>query len=336
MNNCQSAPSEWISVKVSEVPATPKISAEGQTTFCAGNEVALTSNEAVGNQWYKDGIAIERATASLFKANATGSYTVKSNRDGCYSSMSQPIAVKVKEVPEAPKVAASGVTTFCDGGSVDLFSSAKEGNQWYRDGIPVEAATQSVLKVNTSGKYQVVTAKEGCTGEQSEAIQVVVNEIPEQPRTYLYGIRLWSSSTTGNQWYKNGQLIEGATDEVFTPGRMGMYQVKVTKNSCESPLSAPVQFIIGASSEVGIDEYIKIFPNPVGADGLVNLHWKLNDAPGGLTVHFRNIIGQDLGNVKVLSNMSQLKLPDVAGVYVIEVRWGKENRKVFELMKRKR
>ena len=117
---------------------------------------------------------------------------------------------------------------------------------------------------------------------------------------------------------------------------MGLYQVKVTKNSCESPLSAPVQFIIGASAEVGVDEYIKIFPNPVGPDGLVNLHWKLNDASGGVMVHVRNIIGQDLGKVNVLSNMKQIKLPDVAGVYVIEVRWGKDNLKVFEVMKRKR
>src|SRR5512141_1814683 len=40
------------------VPATPTITPQGPTTFCAGGSVNLDSSSATDNQWYLNGVAI--------------------------------------------------------------------------------------------------------------------------------------------------------------------------------------------------------------------------------------------------------------------------------------
>jgi len=46
------------------------------------------SSSAFGNQWYRDGIAIEGASASTYQATVAGNYTVNVKVDDCVSVMS--------------------------------------------------------------------------------------------------------------------------------------------------------------------------------------------------------------------------------------------------------
>ncbi|WP_159691211.1 hypothetical protein, partial [Flavobacterium sp. 9R] len=48
---------------------------------------------------------------------------------------------------------------------------------------------------------------------------------------------LSSSATTGNQWYKDGILVVGATASTYTASDSGSYTVEVTQNGCTSELS---------------------------------------------------------------------------------------------------
>lgn len=53
-------------------------------------------------------------------------------------------------------------------------------------------------------------------------------------------VTLTSSSATGNQWYKGGALISGATGQIYNATTSGIYTVVVTSNGCPSTPSAGI------------------------------------------------------------------------------------------------
>src|SRR5205814_3233884 len=138
-------------VTVNANPATPTITPDGPTTFCAGGGVNLTSTSATSYQWFKDGSPF--ATTQSILVNASGSYTVQvTNVAGC-SAISAATVVTVNANPSTPTITPDGPTTFCSGGSVNLSSSAENSYQWFKDGSPF-ATTQSI-HVTTAGSYTV-------------------------------------------------------------------------------------------------------------------------------------------------------------------------------------
>lgn len=68
-------------------PAKPTITMTGVGT----GTIVLTSSALNGNQWFRNGIAIEGATGRTFNATAQGSYSVSVNIDGCVSQVSDSI-----------------------------------------------------------------------------------------------------------------------------------------------------------------------------------------------------------------------------------------------------
>jgi len=62
-------------------PVKPTITAT-QVNF---ETVVLTSNQTIGNQWYKDGVSIPGENSNSFTASENGSYTVVSTVEGCAS-----------------------------------------------------------------------------------------------------------------------------------------------------------------------------------------------------------------------------------------------------------
>jgi large repetitive protein len=98
-----------------------------------------------------------------------GSYNIRFD-DGClsdtlFSSLSDPGA------PATPTISASGVTTFCSGGSVTLTSSSTSGNVW-----STGETTQTII-VTSSGTFNVTNSISGCS-TTSANVNVIVNNTP--------------------------------------------------------------------------------------------------------------------------------------------------------------
>ncbi|WP_284462569.1 GEVED domain-containing protein [Chryseobacterium sp.] len=247
VNGCSSSASSGTMVTVNPIPPTPTISAGGATTFCAGGSVTLTSSSATGNQWYKDGSIIPGATAQSYIFNTSGTYTVIVTTSGCSSPASAGTTVTVNPKPSTPSISAGGATTFCTGGSVTLTSSSATGNQWYKDGSIIPGATAQSYIFNTSGTYTVIVTTNGCSSAASAGTTVTVNPTPPTPTisaggatTFCTGgsVTLTSSSATGNQWYKDGSIIPGATAQSYIFNTSGTYTVIVTTSGCSSATSA--------------------------------------------------------------------------------------------------
>ena len=69
---------DTVNVTINALPNTPVVSVNGSL---------LTSSNSVGNQWYKDSVAIVNATAQTYTATTSGAYTVKTTdpTTGCVS-----------------------------------------------------------------------------------------------------------------------------------------------------------------------------------------------------------------------------------------------------------
>jgi hypothetical protein len=226
------------------VPPTPTVTPGGPTTFCTGGSVTLSSSSATGNQWYDGVTLLPGQTNQTYIATTSGNYNVVVTAL-CPSAPSASTTVTVNPIPPTPTATPGGPTTFCTGGSVTLTSSSATGNQWY-DGVTLLAGqTNSTYVATTSGNYNVVVTASGCASAPSASVSVTVNPIPPTPTITPNGSviacdsgTLTSSSATGNQWYYQGNLLPGETNQTLNVDTDGDYTVVVTLSGCSSAASA--------------------------------------------------------------------------------------------------
>ena len=251
-----SAPSASTSVTVYPLPATPTVSAGGNTSFCSGGSVVLTANASGAStyQWLLGGSPISGATAQTYTASAPGNYTViVTNSNGCASAASAVTTVSTIPAPAAATIVAGGPTSFCTGSSVILTASATgaASYQWSLNGTPITGATANTYTASASGSYTVViTGTGGCTAPASAAATVTSNPIPTAPAlnaggptTFCTGGSVvFTAGTAGAaayNWFLNGAAISGATGQTYTASASGTYSVSITSASgCTSPMSA--------------------------------------------------------------------------------------------------
>ena len=206
-------------VKVTENPLpVPIVNASGETAFCSGNNVTLSSSvTGVSYLWSNN------ATTKSIAATTTGNYSVEvTDANGCKGTST---AVTVTENPlPAPIVNASGETTFCSGKSVTLSSSITGVSYLWSN----HATTQSVSATMT-GNYSVeVTDANGCSAISSDILVTVnpllISEITITPsaNAICSGDTVTFTSTTTNggqlptyEWYVNGNL-QGENGPVFS------------------------------------------------------------------------------------------------------------------------
>ncbi|HLP56225.1 MAG TPA: FG-GAP-like repeat-containing protein [Fluviicola sp.] len=234
-NGCTSGSSIVETVTVNPVPATPNISENGPTTFCAGDSVILTSSSAADNVWSTG------ETTQSITVLASGNYTVTVDNGFC-SATSAVTTVTVNAIPSVPTITANGPTTFCDGDSVVLTSSSATDNLW-----STGESTQSIT-VSTSGSYAVEVITNGCTSGSSTVETVTVNPVPATPTisangplTFCAGdsVILTSSSAADNVW------STGETTQSITVLASGSYSVTVDNGFC-SATSATTTVTINA------------------------------------------------------------------------------------------
>jgi hypothetical protein len=100
---------------------------------------------------------------------------------------------------------------------------------------------------------------------------------------------LSSNFPTGNQWYLNSVLIQGATSQIYQPKVSGTYRVDVTTSAgCISP-SADFNFTLPATESPLTDINLIIYPVPT--NNVLNLSFELYEK-GDLQFSVWNSVGQ--------------------------------------------
>lgn len=165
--NNSSGCSDTASAKITEYPLnTPTISASGNTVFCKGASVTLTSSPAASYLWNTNAI-----TQNIVVKDS-GNYTVRTGNDsGCYAT-SAPTLVEV-DTTAKPTVTPPGPVNLCPGGSIMLTSSIENSYAWSTNAI-----TQSII-TSTPGSYTVtVTGLNGCKNTSNP---VIVTQTCDKP-----------------------------------------------------------------------------------------------------------------------------------------------------------
>ena len=284
ISDVNSGCSNTASVSITANPTpTATITPGGPTSFCTGSNVILYANTGSGYtyQWKKNGSNISGATGTTYTASTSGNYSVMITKSGC-SGLSSDVMVTVYSSPTAT-ITATGATTFCQGDSVALTASQGSTYLWST------GETSQTIFVKTGGSYNVtVTNPNGCSGSAtSQSVSVTVNPLPPVPTITQSGNTLISSSPTGNQWYINGTLINGATQQTIIASFQGTYSVVVTNSyGCSSSSD---DIVTNISETQLVPGTFQIYPNPFSNEA--NITYTLN-AKSKVTLEAYNLLGE--------------------------------------------
>ncbi len=181
-NGCSST-SAPTSVTVNPSPATPTINADGPLTFCAGDNVVLTSSASSGNAWSNSS-----ATQSITVTSA-GNYSVTvTNGDGCSTSST----VKIVTVNAVP-VAGASLT-----GPITITATpAGQNYQWIncQNNQIVTGANAVNFQAGANGNYAViVTNSNGC---KDTSTCVTVSKVSVDELNADLGLSIYPNPTNG-------------------------------------------------------------------------------------------------------------------------------------------
>jgi hypothetical protein len=242
VNNANNCADTSQGVRVIELPGVQaQLTAMGNTTFCAGDQLLLKANTAAGYsyQWLKDGQLVTAQTTDSLWVNQAGAYRVViTNSQGCFDT-SAVISIQINARPLA-NTTPTGTASFCEGDSLQINANTGTGlsYQWLLNGIAIAGANQSSIRVGQAGFYRVVVTNSSNCEDTSAVLEVLQNNRPFatispanndstcQDTAFL----LTANTGTGfiYQWLRNNVTIVGANQATLQANQTGDYRVLIT------------------------------------------------------------------------------------------------------------
>jgi hypothetical protein len=258
-NGCGSTTSVMATVNITE-PAVVEVPFVGDQTFCGNTIVADLQGQGNSLKWY---LEVDDVVALSNTANVTtGTYYVSQTVNGCESERTA-VAVNISVVPDAPIADAQ---TFCGSATVADLDATGTDLGWYTD-VSTPFPLNPTESINSGTYYVSEINLDGCESERT-AVQVTVNSIPEPTINYNTNTQSLETEVFETyQWYLEGNLIVGATDQTYLPTSTGIYTVVVTNNNCEGE---SIQFNLSTLSLRNFDLNIGLYPNPASSKITVN------------------------------------------------------------------
>jgi hypothetical protein len=172
---------------------------------------------------------------------------------------------------QLPTATIQGGDTLCGEGlstvlTVDL-TGTPPWSFYYSNGIttwfvPAQNTSPYLIVATEHGNYTILAVSDvNCTGIASGTAVVGIFPIPPAPVLSVFGSDIFSSGCCGNQWYKEGVLIPGATGSVFRPLVTAHYYDIVTVNGCTSDTSNIIYYFMTGIGLAGTDNF-SVEPNP--------------------------------------------------------------------------
>ncbi len=213
----------------------PSITASGPTIFCVGDSVRLDAGGGYVRYTWSTGDITQTVT---LKASAGVTVTVTDN-NGCTGTSSQ-VDVVVNPRPTAA-ITASGPTSFCEGGSVDLDAGAGFVSYAWSSGETVQRIT-----VTRSGSYSVrVRNVSGCDDSTSVLVRVFPLPAPVitalGPTTFCDGDSVVLDAGAG---FRSYLWSGGDRTRSIVVKRGGTYAVTVTDSNTCTATSAGVTVVV--------------------------------------------------------------------------------------------
>ncbi|TNE54536.1 MAG: T9SS type A sorting domain-containing protein [Bacteroidetes bacterium] len=304
--------SDPMSIGVKSLPTKPSISSSDvDNTVCEGTTVTLTSSAGAGSDW-SDG-----STGASLDVTSSGTFDVSvTNVDGC-TATSDPVTVTVNPKPTKPTISADGATTFCDGESVTLTSSATSNIQWST------GANAASISVNSSGTFTVTVTVNGCSSV-SDPTSTTMNPNPTAILNSFSPVCDTAANVPLNQGLPVGGIytVDGTEMTEFDPdpSNVGDHTVvyTVTENGCSGSATTTLTVQNCSGGTGGINEETNypfvVFPNP--STGSIQIEGDYVHAISSIEVRDqlgRNV--QDYGAGTTQVNLNELS----NGIYLLVI-----------------
>ncbi|PLW93132.1 MAG: hypothetical protein C0592_07295, partial [Marinilabiliales bacterium] len=334
-NGCGNGTAQTLAVVPGDIPAQPS-AIVGDTAPCdnaTGLIYSVTNVAGVSYNWTVPGtwtINSGQGTNSIDVDAGSGLGTITvTPSNTCGNGTVQTLNVNPQSAV-TPQITISALpdTAVCDGTIIDFTANAVNGGSspvitWYLNTVVDGSGSsyQLVSPVDGDQVYAELTSSETCVTVAtviSPTLNITVYPLPAAPVITQSGDTLFSSYSTGNQWYDLVGLLTGETEYYYTPAVNGDYYVVYTdSNGCSSAPSDTVNFVISGIDENG--NSWKIYPNPSNDVFHVSLPYV---SESGVDVVLTNLLGEI-----VMVDQFDTRRFDVdlsyypAGVYHIIIRY---------------
>ena len=201
---------------------TATVTPTGNTTFCSGNSVILTSSSTTGNIWSPGGQTTQSITVST-----QGVYYVSVNQSGC-TATSASITVTVNPIPSAPVATSNSPVAL--NGTINLVASTIAGATYAWTG-PNSFTSNSqnpsitLATLAMGGTYGVRATVNGCQSAQGTVIVTVTST----PASAIISGRVLSQLGSAISGVK--VKVTGSTSDSITTANDGVYSFTLVQGN---------------------------------------------------------------------------------------------------------
>jgi hypothetical protein len=229
-------------------------------------------------------------------------------------------------------------TVFCKGNTVLLQATLHPTYfyQWKKDGVNIVGATAGNYTVTKTGNYTVDISTLGGCNAISNSVAVTVNN---KPNPFIFAVGSTDICLTGNaklktvpfvgntyQWYKDGDIITGATSNMYLATAIGGYRVKETnvfgcfKNSNEMIVTNSCKL----ENDISENNVLQVFPNPASNLVTILMSENLFNSENVQMMLYDNLgqmVWQQNSPINNLNPMVECILPSqlANGMYIVEL-----------------
>jgi hypothetical protein len=228
---------------------------------------------------------------------------------------------------EGDPVTLSGNSDFCEGESATLSLNATgdfEVISWTRNGTVIPNENAASLEVSESGIYQARIRYQGACTTESNELEVIVHPLPSGEIEVDGDLLTAPAGDFSYQWYRNGELITGATAQSYQVNLMGEYAVSLTSAAgCSSLLPSVTLTISGLGAKPDfVVKAIKVYPNP--ATNRIRLEFPEGIGQSQPSLQIFATDGKEVGGqvqlIQSTNSSADLDISQLAaGVYWIQV-----------------
>ena len=313
-------------------------------------------------QWFKDGEIIEGATETSYTITEPGIYTVEASPESCPNLIETSLAIAVEEKlncesseVESPVIAGDIMLCPESNGTASITNNETyDSYQWYfkywfleDDFEAIEGATGASFTYDwftyDQALLKVVVTKNGETYESNEiqvdsyafaSLLVVHNlsdgvEVDQTNGHFLICEDDYIESTvqmpyTIVQWFKDGEIIEGANETTYVFTEPGVYTVEASPEICSNFVETTPPMIVEEKEDcnLGVDEVllksIGLSQNPV----INNLKLVNVDQIELTRLAVYDLSGKQV-KLKSSGDLGELTITDLAsGLYILRIQVG--------------
>lgn len=170
--------------------------------------------------------------------------------DPNWASPLYPLSVSAIVIDDCDRIAVGSISLEISGGFPPYECNWASGE------------TETTLEGLLEGAY-TVTVTDSNAGIITQSYEVIDDPVYTPEITLEDGI-LYSNYPVNNQWFYEGELIEGATESTFPVGEDGEYGLQIVHGECSSDVVfMDYIFVPGvAIDEYDISDQVQLFPNP--------------------------------------------------------------------------